>query len=742
MVPPVDSGSGSPTPARHSRWFTPRVRRALALGFGGFFVLGCAIVLAAWLTVCMGDACPSVEHLDSYDPVQAAKVYAADGRLISDLGLERRTVVPISEISPAVLAAFISTEDKRFYSHKGVDWIRVLGAIKDMIVEREIAGGASTITMQLAGNIFSESINRRDISLSRKIREAKVAMRIERLYSKDKILELYLNQINLGNRAYGVEAASQRYFGKSVRDLNVAEAATLAAIPKAPERYNPRRHPSNSIQRRNLVIGLMEDNGRITEAEAERWKAYPLTLSTQSDFSGDAQYFVEHVRQILQARFGADLYREGYRVYTTLDLDVQLAAERAMEEQLRAVEAMPGFRHTTYAEYLEEQGEGAEAVEDNAPNSPYLQGMLVTLDAATGAVRALVGGRDFADSKWNRATQAQRQPGSTFKPFVYSAALRAGIPLSHVIVDEPFSLQVPGQDLWTPQNYDLEFSGPHTLRYHLYQSRNIPAIKIGIEVGEGSVVSEARRFGITSRIIPVPAIAIGAADVTPLEMVAAYTAFANLGDRAVANPIERVEDRDGNIIWEPEPRLEPVMGTEHAWLMVDVLRDVVRRGTAAGSVGSRINFPAGGKTGTTNEYNDVWFIGFTPDLVTGMWMGFDTPARIMSNAQGGRLVAPAWTAMMNEVYERRPVPAAWVRPSRLQVAEIDNTTGYLATAFCPPEVHYVESFIPGTEPTEYCPIHTSNIFNPFGIGASGQPGPDSATTTDSLSGQVPAPRTP
>ena len=307
MVPPVNSGSGSPTPARHSRrrWFTPRVRRALALGIGGLFVLGCAVVLAAWLTVCMGDACPSVEHLDDYDPVQAAKVYAADGRLISDLGLERRTVVPLSEMSPAVLAAFISTEDKRFYSHHGVDWIRVLGAIKDMIVEREIAGGASTITMQLAGNIFSDAINRRDISLSRKIREAKVAIRIERLYSKDKILELYLNQINLGNRAYGVEAASQRYFGKSVRELNVAEAATLAAIPKAPERYNPRRHPSNSIQRRNLVISLMEDNGRITEAEAERWKAYPLTLSTQSDFSGDAQYFVEHVRQILQARFAS-----------------------------------------------------------------------------------------------------------------------------------------------------------------------------------------------------------------------------------------------------------------------------------------------------------------------------------------------------------------------------------------------------------------------------------------------------
>lgn len=744
MVPPVNSGSGSPTPARHSRrrWFTPRVRRALALGIGGLFVLGCAVVLAAWLTVCMGDACPSVEHLDDYDPVQAAKVYAADGRLISDLGLERRTVVPLSEMSPAVLAAFISTEDKRFYSHHGVDWIRVFGAIKDMIVEREIAGGASTITMQLAGNIFSDAINRRDISLSRKIREAKVAIRIERLYSKDKILELYLNQINLGNRAYGVEAASQRYFGKSVRDLNVAEAATLAAIPKAPERYNPRRHPSNSIQRRNLVISLMEDNGRITEAEAERWKAYPLTLSTQSDFSGDAQYFVEHVRQILQARFGADLYREGYRVYTTLDLDVQLAAERALEEQLRAVEAMPGFRHTTYAEYLEQQGQGAEAGDDNAPNSPYLQGMLVTVEAATGAVRALVGGRDFADSKWNRATQAQRQPGSTFKPFVYSAALRSGIPLSHVIVDEPFSLEVPGQDLWTPQNYDLEFSGPHTLRYHLYQSRNIPAVKLGMEVGLDNVVSEARRYGITARILPVPAISIGSADVVPLEMVAAYTAFSNMGDRAVPYFIERVEDREGTIVWQPRPRLEPVMSREQAWLMVDVLRDVVRRGTAAGSVGSRIRFPAGGKTGTTNDYNDVWFIGFTPDLVTGVWMGFDQPTRIMNNAQGGRLAAPAWTTLMNEIYARRDAPSAWRRPSDLAAAEVDNTTGFLATAFCPTDVHLIESFIPGTEPTQYCPVHTQGILNPFGIGGGmfpqGAPGAQPLQQTDSV-GATPNP---
>ncbi|HEU4829934.1 MAG TPA: PBP1A family penicillin-binding protein [Gemmatimonadales bacterium] len=723
------------TPRR--RWLTPRSRRYLLLGALGALALGVAVVFALWFTVCLGNSCPSVDNLGTYDPDQAAKVYAADGRHITDLGLERRTVVPLDEMSPAVVAAFISTEDKRFYSHHGIDWIRVFGAAKDILVERRIAGGASTITMQLAGNLWPDAIDRRDRSLRRKIREAKVAREIEEKYSKEKILELYLNQINLGNRAYGVEAASQRYFGKSVREVNVAEAATLAAIPKAPVRYNPRRYPNNSVQRRNLVLGLMRDNNRLSAAEAERWKAYPLQLSSRSDFSGVAEYFVEYVRQILQARFGQDLYRLGYRVYTTLDLDMQLSAERALEAQLRAVEAMPQFRHATYQEYLEEKAQSGGTGDDERANTPYLQGLMVTLEAQTGAIRAMVGGRDFGDNKFNRVTQGERQPGSTFKPLVYSAALRLGYPLSQIVVDEPFALDVPGQDLWTPQNYDLTFSGPHTLRWHLYQSRNIPAIKLGIEIGEESVISEARRFGITSRIIPVPSISIGAATVTPLEMIAAYTAFSNLGDRAVPNPIERVEDRDGNIVWEPRARLEPVMSREQAWLMVDVLRDVVRRGTAAGAVGSKINFPAGGKTGTTNDYNDVWFVGFTPDLVTGVWMGFDRPTKIMNNAQGGRLAAPAWTGMMNEVYDRRPAPSAWARPSALTVAEVDNTTGYLAAPVCPKEVHYIESFIPGTEPTEYCPIHTQGIFNPFGIGAGTQQG----DTTTPLSGQVTLPDT-
>src|SRR5918994_7190702 len=395
-------------------------------------------------------------------------------------------------MSPVVKAAFIATEDKRFYQHDGIDWYRVLGAIKNNLFEMRVAEGFSTITMQLARNVWTEDISGRDKSLRRKLREAKVAREIENKYPKDKILELYLNQIDLGNRAFGVEAASQRYFGKSVRDLNVAEAAPLAAIPKAPTTYNPRRNPNFNVQRRNTVLNLLRDNGLLQPEETERWKAYPLLLSSRSDFSGVAEYFTEYVRQQLDARFGPELYRSGYRIYTTLDLDVQQAAERALEARLEAIEsgADGKFGHPTYRDFQEAR---AEAPEDaDKASTPYLQGLVVTLEAKTGSIRAMIGGRDFGDSKFNRATQSKRQPGSTFKPIVFAAAVESGYPLSHVMVDDPLSVEIdPTEPPWTPQNYDLEFDGPMTLRRALYLSRNIIAIKLGMELGEQAVISEA-----------------------------------------------------------------------------------------------------------------------------------------------------------------------------------------------------------------------------------------------------------
>ncbi len=704
---------------------SPRARRNVLVGFLALVALVLAVLAAAWSRACAGNTCPSIEELGGYDPDQASKVYAADGRLITDLGLERRTVIPLGEMSPYVKTAFLATEDKRFYSHHGIDWVRVFGAVKTNIFQLRFAEGFSTITMQLARNIWDQDISGTEKSLRRKLREAKVAREIEKKYPKDKILEIYLNQIPLGNGAYGVEAASQRYFGKSVRDLNVAEAATLAAIPKAPTRYNPRRNPNLNIQRRNTVLNLLRDNGLLNGDDTERWKAYPLLLSSHSDYSGVAEYFVEYVRQQLEARFGRELYTMGYRIYTSLDLDIQQAAERALEARLEAIEsgADGKFAHETYRQFMDSRSDNGE--DNNRSTTPYLQGLAVTLEAKTGYIRAMIGGRDFEDSKFNRATQALRQPGSTFKPIVYAAAVEAGYPLSHVMVDDPLSVELdPAEPPWAPQNYDLEFDGPMTLRRALYLSRNIIAIKLGMELGEQAVISEAAKFGITTRVPAFPSIHIGSADVYPLEMIAAYTTFANLGTRTTPNAVLRVEDRSGKIVWQPPVRSVEVMDTLHAWLMTDALRDVVRHGTAVGSVGARINFPAGGKTGTTNDGFDVWFIGFTPDMVTGMWIGFDQPRKIKANAQGGVLVGPAWSAMMREVYERRSVPTSWSRPAGLSALDVDKTTGYKATPFCPKDVHYIESFIPGTEPAAFCPVHS-----PFGsIGVMGGESPEPQQT--------------
>ncbi|NOT08070.1 MAG: PBP1A family penicillin-binding protein [Gemmatimonadales bacterium] len=692
-------------------WHSPRQRRRVLLSVAAVGLFTSTLLAGAWMRVCAGGACPSIAGLINYDPDQASKVYAADGRLITDYGEQRRTVVPLKQISPAVVAAFLAVEDRRFYRHHGIDWIRILGSFKAMALGRGLQG-FSTITMQLAGNLWPEQIDRTQRrgfrGLSRKIREGRMAMEIERNYSKDRILELYLNQINLGNGAYGIETASQRYFGKSARSLNVAEAALLAAIPKGPAIYNPRKNPRLAVQRRNLVISLMEDWGKISTESAEAWKAYPVALSSRSDFSGVAEYFVEYVRQILRARFGADLYRGGLRIYTTLDLDMQLAAERALEAQLQAIEdgTLGPYRHRTFRQYLEQRTEATDA--DTDPFSPYLQGLMVSIEAKTGAIRAMVGGRDYEDNKYNRVTQGKRQAGSTFKPFVYAAALKSGITLSSIWEDSPVSVEIPEQPIWEPKNYDNEFQGMMTLRHALKFSRNTVAVKVGLRLGEDAVVSEAANFGISTKIPAVPSIFIGSADVIPLELVAAYTAFANMGVLTAPMAVTRVEDRQGNKLWEPEVRERRVMDQGHAWLLLDGLRDVVRSGSAAGAIVTRGGFtiPAGGKTGTTNDYMDVWFVGFTPDLVTGVWMGFDKKTQINSRAQGGLLAAPAWVAMMREVYERRRVPGAWAMPDSIIQAEIDEGTNALATPFCPRDRVRREFYYPGTEPTDRCPLHS------------------------------------
>src|SRR3954471_7933828 len=705
----ADTANKTPFHKRH-----PTLVRVVLLSLTFLVAIGAGAMYGTWALICRGNQCPSIEILAEYTPHQTSKLYAADGRFIAELGLERRTLVKIDEIPKIVQDAFVTTEDKRFYQHAGIDWHRAAS----VVIRSPIHGysqGFSTITMQLARNVFPEKISR-EKSIIRKVKEAKVARAIEAKYDKKKILELYLNQIDLGHGAYGVETASQRYFGKSVRDLNLAEAATLAALPKAPARYNPVRFPERAIQRRNTVIELMRQNGRISDADASRAKAYPLQLANKTATGETAPYFVEWVRQQLDAQFGKQLYEQGLKVYTTLDLDMQSAAERALERQARAIEGgrFGPYSHETYEHYMAHR-EGDEG----SGSSPYLQGAFLALDPRSGAVRAMVGGRDFDDSKFNRSVQALRQPGSTFKaivqplrqpgspfkPIVYSAAIQNVRPASYIVNDSPLVLQVPGQPEWAPQNYDLRFLGQIPLRESLYLSRNVSTVRLGMELGEQTVINEARNFGITTPIPPYPSIHIGAADVYPIELISAYTAFANLGVRASPNAILRVENQKGEILWQPTPTRSQVLSPEEAWIMVDMMKDVIRRGSAAGVWESGFHYPAGGKTGTTNDGTNVWFIGYTADLVAGVWMGLDRPQKIKDNAQGGLLAAPAWTAFMTEVYRRKPVPPDWPRPTSIVTREIDVSSGLLQTSYCPRSLVTSEFFISGTEPTRDCDKH-------------------------------------
>src|SRR5712671_2467004 len=687
--PAVAAGSRRPFFIRW--WYDPVLRHRAIITAVLALLYGSGLAYGSWTRVCSGERCPSIMRIDPrggrHEQLQTSKVYAADGRLISELG---------------------------------IDYWRILGALKANLLTLHYTQGFSTITMQLARNVFPERLGR-EKKLARKLREARVAVELERNFSKDTILELYLNQISLGPNVFGVEAASQVFFGKSARDLNVAEAATLAALPKAPGNYNPRTHPDRAIRRRNAVLNLMRDQGFLSPEDDEFWKAYPLVLTTRRTSYGDvAPYFVEWLRSaFLEPRFGRDLYEKGLRIYTTLDLDMQEAAEQSLESQLDEIESgvysKGKIEGTSYRQYLEQ---GRATTEDQGPFASYLQGSLLALDAKTGNILAMVGGRDFSDSKWNRVTQSRRPPGSTFKPFVYSAAIRAGHPVTEMLDDSPLNPPVIQLDssLWQPKDYDDTTLGLIPMRQSLYMSRNLSTIKLGMSLGEQTVIGEARRYGITTPLPPYPSIHIGARETIPMELIAAYTAFATLGTRAEPVGVLRVEDRQGTILWQPAIRREPVMDPEHTWLMVDMMKDVIRRGTAFSAVWKAgfTQVPAAGKTGTTDDYTDAWFIGYTPELVTGIWVGYDIQQRILEhNAGGGKIVAPAWTAFMRDVYDRRPAPPDWERPDSLITREVDWSNGYLATPFCPQEVRHWDWFYPGTEPTQACPVHA-----PFGIGVS------------------------
>jgi penicillin-binding protein 1A len=708
-------------PARWRPWHT-----AVLLSFLFLATLGFGLAWGAWDRICLDERCPSIAQITVWVPEESSKLYARDGSLIHEFFLERRTVINIEDLPPYVPQAFVAIEDKRFYQHDGLDRRRLLRAIVEYAVYGPGRPGGSTITQQLARNQFSERIGF-DVSPLRKAKEAKVARDIEKIYSKDEILEAYLNQINFGHGWYGIETASRNYFGKSASQLNLPEAALLAALPKAPTRYSPLLNPEAALRRRNLVLDLMAEQGYINRTEAEAAKAYPLPRRGYRDRENQiAPYFVEWVRQILDDRFGNDLYRGGFRIYTTLDLEMQAIADSALKAQLTFLESLPKYEHMTYEEALKLPPDSTDW-----RKTPYLQGMFVALDPKTGYVRAMVGGRDWNHSKWNRATQAVRQTGSVFKPFVYTAAVASGFPVSYIIYDAPLELDQydPEGDsawIWSPKNYNNKFSGPMTLRDALRRSVNVVTVKLAQQVGMETVSQFARRMGIRTPIPRVLAAAIGAASVIPIQVVEAFTTFANLGVRVTPQPVLRIEDKTGRVIWESQPERERVLDPQTAWIMLTILRDVVNNGTAARIRREYLapEIPAAGKTGTTNDETDIWFIGFTPDLLAGVWIGLDEPQKIFDGAVGGAHAAPVWGAFMQRVYQTRPIPEPWEQPGGLVYRTIDKTSGKLRTEYCPLDAVYTEVYLPGTEPIEKCDLHQPT---PWGVPLPG-PARDTASS--------------
>ena len=577
--------------------------------------------------------------------------------------------------------AFIAVEDRRFYQHDGVDVVGIASAIKDNLLGGN--RGASTITQQLVGNMHPDLVDRSDRTIARKLREQSAAREMEKRYTKAQILEAYLNQISFGRGWFGIEAAARHYFGKPAARLSIAEAASLAALPKGPAIYDPVRYPERNKNRRDAIIGLMAEQEFITAAQAKAARAEPLKVHPTLGMSVAAPYFVDLVR-VRAERAGIAVSEGGYRIITTLDPALQRSAERALVEGTAAVEARPGYPHRTLA---------------NKPkgSTDYLQGAVVAMDPATGDVLALVGGRDYQESPFNRAVNAVRQPGSTFKPIVYARALLDSLPPNSMVVDEPLEL-VFGSQVYRPQNADGEFLGALTLRDALAKSRNPVAVRLWERLGADSVIALARRMGLTAPIAPYPSSAIGASVVRPIDLVAAFTAFANLGAAAEPRVIVRVDDPAGRAIHATGVRLlPPAMDSAVAFVAVQMMREAVDAGTAT-SVRRYIPavVPIAGKTGTTNDNSDVWFVGLTPQVVAGVWLGFDRPKTITAGAAGGSLAAPIFGQMLAQWGRLGAV--AWTQPSAVVTAELDRASGLLADAETPLERRYTEFFVPGTEP--------------------------------------------
>ena len=645
-----------------------------------------ALASVSIIVVALG--CPPVAALRDHHPPQASLVFDREGKLLARLAPEERIVVPLSAMSPKLVSAFLAVEDQRFYEHSGIDWRRVAGALWRDLRTGSLREGSSTITMQLARNVFPDNLTRAR-TLRRKLAEMIVARRIERELSKQQILELYLNQIYLGNGYYGVEAAAHGYFGRTSLEVSLPQAALLAALPKAPSNYDPRRFADAAVKRRNLVLALMTRMNLISPKEEAAARKSKLRLSPQEQ-EGGAPWFVAAVRRELNDRFGQDAETQGLRVRTTLDAALQRAAEKELVRQIEAVEAGKLGKTT--------------ARKCNGDPEECLEGLFVAMDTRTGDVRALVGGRDYKLSEFDRVTQARRQAGSTFKAFVWAAAVRSGIPVSTLL--DP--AQLPAD--YAPADGQVTTDRPLNLREALRLSSNRAAVALGQKVGMVPVVETAHACGIGDALIPpYPSSFLGAADVVPLELVAAFAPFANGGDRVLPRLIDEVRSATGDVLLQNGVVTAQALEPGPAFIMASLLSDVVERGTGvAARSGLPADLPVLGKTGTTNGAQDVWFVGATPEIVAGVWMGFDHPRPLGPAATGGRFAAPVWARVIAAWQRGRGIPPAWRAPEGVEQHDVDTQTGGLAGGGCPSQQVSREWFLSGTVPGD-CPAHAGGV---------------------------------
>ena len=679
--------------------------------FGLLVLLSAAVGAAVGLLLVYSTDLPQVEELERYRPSSVTELYDGQGRVIGTFALQRRVIAAYDDYPEVLRNALVSIEDKDFYRHSGINLWRIAGAAYRDIESGGKVQGASTLTMQLARNLFLSP----DRSFYRKVQEVLLAIQIERRFTKPQIFTLYANQIFLGHGAYGFEAASEYYFSKPANKLKLEEAALLAGLPKAPQYYSPIAHPERALKRRNLVLNAMLEDGKITATQAAEARNKPIVLDLQKDPNSLAPHYVDEIRRYLEAKYGSDqVHAGGLRVYTSLDMDLQKSARQALLDGLAAYERRHGwhgnlanvialgqkldkYEDADWDEEPEINGYMHALVTQVSPGSAAVhfgqhtamilpsdaawtkrrlpdilhagdivyikvlsldaggkshvsleqdtgaEGALVAIDNATGEIKAMVGGRDFNLSKFNRATQALRQVGSSFKPYVYTAVIDQGGSPDDTILDAPVTFQTASGP-YTPHNYDEKFEGTITLRRALAQSRNIPALKLADHLGIKTVIDYAHRFGVTANIPAYLPVALGSAEITPLEQTSAFSVFPNDGVRVAPRYITKVTDYEGRILEEDFSDIKDVVSSRTARIMTSMLREVVLHGTAVAA--AKMPYPLAGKTGTTNDFTDAWFIGFSPSLTCAVWIGYDEKKSLGEKETGARAALPIWMQFM------------------------------------------------------------------------------------------------